>query len=82
MAAAAGEMQPRFRLDVLRFFQDLLGAVATLQTDRRAGGLFLAALNSFLLRNGLDVFSHLPALHQGALHLNHLPEFDLCKSRV
>ena len=61
----AGDMVPEFQRDMLLFLQWMLKQLDGVLEDSRLCSAAVGCINAFLLRNGLDIFSKLGALHEG-----------------
>ncbi|BDA48015.1 Serine-protein kinase ATM [Coccomyxa sp. Obi] len=62
-----GDMEPAFRADMIVFLCDIFPKLHDLREDSRVSIAFVAAMNTFLLANGLDVSSKTAELH-AAVH--------------
>ena len=58
-----GEMALEFQLECLRFYSQIFRSLKGAQDEARKMSAIFASLNAFLIRNGLDIFSHLADFH-------------------
>ena len=60
------DMEFAFKTECLVFFAKLFKGFGSSQDDPRRMSAVFSSVNWFLVRNGLDVFSHLPRFHSGS----------------